>query len=132
MVRGIFINYKSKEKEVLKKAPALMKKFGISDEDIKKCLNDINEENKIRDKVIKDLKKRYDLCIERELFPVIVYAIDIDTDNRIYINHDCSRWIWIYTDENINRISYDPLDNNCFDDICNHIDNILMTKDIKI
>jgi len=108
-----------------------MKSLGISDKDIKECIDSVNDENKIRDKVIDELKKKYDLYVERQDFPVLVYAIDIDDTNKIYIEHDCSRWLWLYTDEVFKRTSFDPLNTDCYDNVCNYIDNVLMDKNIK-
>jgi len=120
------------EKEFQKIAPTLMGALGISDSEIKDCINSINEENKFRDNIIDELKKKYSLYVERQDFPVLVYGIDIDDENKIYIEHDCSRWLWIYYNDHISQTSFDPIEKDCLNDICSHIDNIIKNKNIKI
>ena len=120
------------EKEFQKKVPELMNALGISNEKIKDCINIINDENKVRDKLIEELKNKYNIYVEKQDFPVVVYGISVDDFNKIYINHDCSRWIHIYYNDHFSKQCFDPLEQDCLNKICEYIDEIIKNINIKI
>ncbi len=115
--------------EFNKVAPDLLKQFGFSESEISDCIKDVTSENKIRDDIISKLKDKYSISKYKEDFPVMWYVIE-DGNQNIFIEHDCSRWIHVYKDEKYNSTSFDPLEDDCFEKITTHIDNLI--KNIKI
>ena len=116
-------------KEFNKVAPDFLKQFGYSEEEIKNGMDEISSENKIRDDIISKLKEKYSISIYRDDFPVMTYCLN-DTNQRIFIEHDNSRWIKIYKEDNYDMTFFDPLDENCFEQISSHIDNLIKTINI--
>ncbi len=125
----MIINYSKTKKEFDKVAPDLLKQFGFSESEITNCIKEVESENKIRDDVISNLKNKYSLSKYREDFPVMVYVLN-DENMNIFIEHDCSRWINVYKDDRLNYTTFDPLEDDCLDNIVTHIDDL--TKNIKI
>lgn len=112
-----------------KVAPDLLKQFGFSENEISNCIKDVESENKKRDVIISKLKDKYSISKYREDFPVMWYVLK-DGDQNIFIEHDCSRWIHVYKNERYNMTTFDPLENDCLENITSHIDNLI--KNISI
>jgi len=126
----IDINYNEILKEFNKKAPTFLKQLGYGDEEIKNCLNEVESENIIRDKIISQLKEKYSFSKSEENFPVMTYIMDVDDENEICIKHDCSRYIDVYKNDKYNSKFFDPLEDGCLEKITEHIDSLV--KNIKI
>ena len=126
----ITINYKETFKEFNEQAPTLLKKLGYTDEEINNCINEVEKENKIRDKIIDKLKEKYHISKYREDFPVMVYSINLDDGDKVFIRHDCSKGIDVYKNDRFDYTYFDPLEDNCLEKITEHIDGLI--NNIKI
>ena len=71
----------------------------------------------------------YGLEVYRSDFPVMTYIMK-KNEVELLIGHDYSRWLWIKDPVLGWRETFDPLDNNCYGDLCNKIEEF--TKTIKI
>lgn len=127
--KNIYDNYKNLNKAFNKDAPDFFKLFGYSDKEVSDCINNVESENKKRDEIINKLIENYGLKVYKSDFPVMTYVMKKD-EVELFIGHDCSRWIWIKDPVLMWRESFDPLDNNCYEDLCNKIEEF--TKTIKI
>jgi len=127
--KNMYDDYKNENKNFNNVAPDFLKMFGFNDKEINDCISDIEIENKKRDEIINKLIDTYGLRVYKSDFPIITYVMK-NEEVELFIEHDCSRWIWIKDSNSISSESFDPLDNNCYEDLCNKIEEF--NKSIKI
>ena len=127
--KSMYDDYKDLKKLFNKEAPEFLKKIGYTGKEISDCINDIESENKKRDEIINKLIDDYGLEVYRSDFPVMTYIMK-KNEVELLIGHDYSRWLWIKDPVLGWRETFDPLDNNCYGDLCNKIEEFTKTKKI--